>query len=145
MANSDAFEELAQKVQELWLEACRARLERLAESWDPWIRAMLTEPLPDDWLAEIDRFVENTRRSIGLIIAPHSIGQIEDLIHDRAGGTGVFAAIGPAPVQGSDSEHYADSPRRLAAGTRGNAKGSLGHRGRRRVLAADRARGQRAG
>ena len=57
---ADPIAALVDAFQEFWREACRQRLERLAESLEPWMRAMLTEPLPEDWQAEVDRFVENT-------------------------------------------------------------------------------------
>jgi hypothetical protein len=102
MVESDPFVELVSEFKRFWLEACRERLERLKAIWEPWIRHMLTEPIPDDWEAEVDDFVDTVRDSIGLIITPHSVAQIEALIRDRAGGTGVFALVGPAPRQEPD-------------------------------------------
>jgi hypothetical protein len=58
----DGFQLLVHEFKRLWVEACRERLERFAARMESWIRAMLTEPLPEDWEAEIDRFLENTRR-----------------------------------------------------------------------------------
>jgi hypothetical protein len=63
----------------------------------------LCEPLPEDWRAAVDRFVDDVRETIGLVIAPHSVADIEALIRSRAGGTGVFAAIGPAPQHKPDT------------------------------------------
>jgi hypothetical protein len=94
----DHFQRLVLEFERLWVAACVERLERLKSLWEPWITRMLTEPMPDDWEAELDRFVEDVRHSCGLIVSVDSIGQIENLLRARAGGTGIFAAAGPAQV-----------------------------------------------
>jgi hypothetical protein len=94
----DHFQRLVLEFKRLWVAACVERLERLKSLWEPWITRMLTEPMPEDWEAELDRFVEEVRHSCGLIVSVDSIGQIENLLRARAGGTGIFAAAGPAPV-----------------------------------------------
>jgi hypothetical protein len=104
MVVGDKIDEAVREFKRLWLEASQQKLQQVCALWDPWIRRMLTEPLPDDWHAEVDDFVDEVRETIGLVIAPHSVADIEALIRSRAGGTGVFAAIGPAPRQPPDPD-----------------------------------------
>ena len=76
-------------------QAIDRRVERFAPKLQAWLGDMLDGPAPDDWRAQLDQFVAETKE-MGLEITPDSIRAIEHRVKSRSASTNGLARLGPA-------------------------------------------------
>jgi hypothetical protein len=108
--DDDDFALLEQFVR-MVLDETAALLNKSADqfvaSLQEWLDDLLNHPIPEDWRAELARFVEHGIY-YGMQMLPESLRTVEDIIAARVAGTGPFVAIGPAP---RDAAAMAAGPR----------------------------------